>query len=141
MKNDVGRLVWPLFLCPGGLVCRYWAAMSLALFPDATKMILGAFWARFCPSRRIYRRGRSSLFLGRFWPFPGWFLVDGEVGHARRQKIPSIGPFEGRSKGSQPPFKQGEEKRKTKDGETVGGDSWRGQNFSNRPPFRPPLRA
>jgi len=47
LKNDVGRLVWPLFLCPGGLFFQYWAEMPLALFREAAEMILTAFWARF----------------------------------------------------------------------------------------------
>ena len=70
LKNDVGRLVWPLFLCPGGESCRYWTVRAPALFREAAKMILTALRARFCPRSSDVQMMVPGLFLVRFRPFP-----------------------------------------------------------------------
>ncbi len=74
----------PLFLCPGGWVAGAGAAIPLALFLDAKKMMLGAFWTHFRPLEGRFTMSAGELVFGPF------LALSGDLTHANKASLPSF---------------------------------------------------
>lgn len=117
---------------------QYRAVKWPDLFREAAKMMLGAFWARFCPSRRIYRRGRRSLNLAYFWPFYAPEYTRTKEAAGKLSDAPGRRSKTAWSNAIQPTFECPLKMTPKRDGWTVGGTVGWTNHFHNTPDSPPP---